>query len=99
MNGRHPLDFRQNGPPPIAIPRPAITIAWPDGRTTTALPGQDWLEAARQAAVLIPTGCLGGSCGACEIEVNGRMVRACVATVPSSASGRLTVSLASDPHW
>jgi hypothetical protein len=94
-----PLDFRQIQHPAIAIPRPAITIAWPDGRTTTALPGQDWLEAARQAAVLIPTGCLGGSCGACEIEVNGRMVRACVATVPSCSTGRLTVGLASDPHW
>lgn len=47
----------------------------------------------------IPTGCLGGSCGACEIEVNGRMVRACVATVPGSPSGLLRVSLASDPYW
>jgi ferredoxin len=78
---------------------PAITIAWPDGRLSSALPGQDWLEVARRAAVTIPTGCLGGSCGACEIEVNGRMVRACVATVPASPSGRLTVSLACDPHW
>jgi len=49
--------------------------------------------------VLIPTGCLGGSCGACEIEVNGRLVRACVATVPSSRSGALTVTLATDPYW
>ncbi|MEA5441296.1 2Fe-2S iron-sulfur cluster-binding protein [Cyanobium gracile] len=74
-------------------------MTWPDGRTSSARPGQDWLQAARQATVVIPTGCLGGSCGACEIEVNGRMVRACIATVPSSASGRLTVSLASDPFW
>ena len=93
------LDFRQSELAAIAIPRPAITIAWPDGQTTSAIPGQDWLEAASQAAVVIPTACLGGSCGACEIEVNGRMVRACVATVPSSPSGRLTVSLASDPFW
>nr|WP_254216819.1 2Fe-2S iron-sulfur cluster-binding protein [Synechococcus sp. CCY 9618] len=57
------------------------------------------MEAARQAAVSIPTGCLGGSCGACEIEVNGRMVRACVATVPACPGGRLTVTLACDPHW
>jgi aerobic-type carbon monoxide dehydrogenase small subunit (CoxS/CutS family) len=49
--------------------------------------------------MVIPTGCLGGRSGACEIEVNGRLVRACIATVPSSASGRLTVSLASDPFW
>ena len=64
-----------------------------------AIPGQDWLEAARLAAATIPTACLMGSCGACEIEVNGRLVRACIATVPSSASGRLKVSLASDPFW
>ncbi|KEF42995.1 MAG: (2Fe-2S)-binding protein [Cyanobium sp. CACIAM 14] len=47
----------------------------------------------------IPTGCLGGSCGACEIEVNGRLVRACVATVPRSPEGSLTVGLAMDPYW
>jgi aerobic-type carbon monoxide dehydrogenase small subunit (CoxS/CutS family) len=64
-----------------------------------AIPGQDWLKAARLAAATIPTACLGGSCGACEIEVNGRLVRACIATVPSSASGGLKVSLASDPFW
>lgn len=97
--GGEPLDFRESDSAAIGTSRPAVTIVWPDGQITSAIPGQDWLEAARQAAVMIPTACLGGSCGACEIEVNGRMVRACVATVPSSASGRLTVSLASDPFW
>ena len=76
-----------------------VTIHWPEGQISTALPGQDWLEVAAAAGLAIPTGCLGGSCGACEIEVNGRLVRACVATVPSSPSGRLTVSLVGDPHW
>ena len=55
--------------------------------------------AAQAAGFLIPTGCLGGSCGACEIEVNGQVVRACIATVPASRSGSLTVELASDPYW
>jgi aerobic-type carbon monoxide dehydrogenase small subunit (CoxS/CutS family) len=64
--------------------RDPVTLHWPNGRTTTALPGSD---------------CLGGSCGACEIEVNGRTVRACLATVPPSRSGELTVELASDPYW
>jgi aerobic-type carbon monoxide dehydrogenase small subunit (CoxS/CutS family) len=49
--------------------------------------------------VIIPTGCLGGSCGACEIEVNGRLVRACVARVPASPNDRLIVTLATDPYW
>ena len=76
-----------------------LQITWPGGRRSTANAGCDWLEAARQAGVAIPTGCLGGSCGACEIEVNGQTVRACIATVPASRSGALTVELASDPYW
>ena len=47
----------------------------------------------------IPTGCLGGSCGACEIEVNGTVVRACISTVPAPASSQLKVELATDPYW
>jgi ferredoxin len=77
----------------------SITIHWPDGRISSCAPGSDWLLAAREAGVCIPVGCLGGSCGACEIEVNGRLVRACIATVPSSRSGTLQVELASDPAW
>jgi aerobic-type carbon monoxide dehydrogenase small subunit (CoxS/CutS family) len=57
------------------------------------------LAAAREAGVTLPTGCLGGSCGACEIEVNGRVVRACIATVPPSRTGRLQVQTACDPFW
>ncbi len=85
----------------MASPRGArsVTIRWPDGRTTTVASGTAWLEAARQAGMAIPTGCLGGSCGACEIEVNGRMVRACIASVPPSRSDELTVTLAVDPYW
>ena len=77
----------------------AVTVRWPDGHLTVEPVGRDWLVAAREAGVLIPTGCLGGSCGACEIEVNGRIVRACIAGVPPSRSGELTVELASDPYW
>ena len=76
-----------------------VQICWPNGQTTRIACGSDWLAAARQAGVTIPTGCLGGSCGACEIEVNGRVVRACIATVPASRSGTLKVELASDPYW
>jgi ferredoxin len=74
-----------------------VTIHWPNGQTSTCSAGGDWLVAARQAGVTIPTGCLGGSCGACEIEVNGQVVRACIATVP--AKSPLRVEMASDPYW
>ena len=77
----------------------SIPVSWPDGHTTQEPIGQDWLVAANGAGISIPTGCLGGSCGACEIEVNGKVVRACISTVPPSKSGQLTVDFATDPHW
>ena len=76
-----------------------IPVRWPDGQTTQAMVGQDWLVAASDAGVSIPTGCMGGSCGACEIEVNGKVVRACISTVPAAKSGQLAVDVASDPFW
>ena len=76
-----------------------IPVRWPDGQTTQAMVGQDWLVAASDAGVSIPTGCMGGSCGACEIEVNGKVVRACISTVPAAKSGQLSVDFVSDPFW
>ncbi|MEN9496032.1 MAG: hypothetical protein RLZZ516_118 [Cyanobacteriota bacterium] len=76
-----------------------VRIHWAGGQVSTATVGSDWLAAARTAGFIIPTGCLGGSCGACEIDVNGTTVRACIATVPASRSGDLTVELSCDPSW
>ncbi len=76
-----------------------VQIQCPNGSSIQAVVGSDWLEAARQAGFSIPTGCLGGSCGACEIDVNGKTIRACIATVPPSKSGALTVEFATDPYW
>ena len=77
----------------------SIPVRWPHGQTTMETIGEHWLKAASHAGVSIPTGCLGGSCGACEIEVNGKMVRACISTVPPSKSGDLVVAFATDPYW
>jgi ferredoxin len=84
-----------------ATPQPAaeVLIVWPDGRSSLAACGSDWLEVAHAAGFCIPTGCLGGSCGACEIDVNGHTVRACISTVPASRSGSLRVELTTDPYW
>lgn len=76
-----------------------VLIHWPGGVTTRVTCGSDWLSVAHAAGCLIPTGCLGGSCGACEIDVNGNTVRACIAKVPVSRNGELTVELSSDPYW
>ena len=77
----------------------SISVRWPDGRTTNETVGSDWLVTAAQHGINIPTGCLGGSCGACEIEVNGTVVRACISTVPTSKTGRLVVDYSCDPYW
>ena len=74
-------------------------IRWNNGSITEVMTGSDWLAVARQAGIHIPTGCLEGRCGACDIEVNGRVVRACRASVPACPEGLLQVELTSDPHW
>ena len=64
---------------------------------TIAKDGEGWLKAAYDAGMEIPTGCLGGSCGACEIEVNGEVIRACIETLPDEPE--LEVSFFNDPFW
>ncbi len=77
-----------------------IKINWPDGSSTYASPGTDWLEACKIADFKIPTGCLGGSCGACEIEVNGEVIRACISNInDNSNKGVLNVEISCDPFW
>ncbi len=76
-----------------------IEIEWPNGNCTLAEPGIDWLLIAEKAGVEIPTGCLSGSCGACEIEVNGKIVRACITKIPFEKSGKIKVDFSSDPYW
>ncbi|MFN9644747.1 MAG: 2Fe-2S iron-sulfur cluster-binding protein [Cyanobacteriota bacterium] len=80
------------------VSAPVTAILWPNGDRTVVAAGTDWLVAAHDAGVPIPTGCLGGGCGACEITVNGDTLRACVAVVPASAAS-LTVEPWDDPAW
>tara|TARA_Y100001968_G_C19431916_1_gene757540 strand:+ start:2345 stop:2584 length:240 start_codon:yes stop_codon:yes gene_type:complete len=74
-----------------------IKIYWPNGSCSYAKEGDSWLNTAKAAGVEIPTGCLGGSCGACEIEVNGKVLRACVHEIPNKKV--LNVDFYSDPYW
>ena len=78
---------------------PKILIKWPNGNTSTSSVGASWLEAALKAGVSIPTGCMGGSCGACEIDVNGKTLRACISRVEKINSNLLEVDFATDPYW
>ncbi len=74
-----------------------VKINWPDKKSSICSPGVEWLRAAYDANIEIPTGCLGGSCGACEIEVNGDVIRACISTVPDTKE--LNVEFFNDPYW
>ena len=76
-----------------------IKIKWPNNNETYAMEGDDWFSSAENAGLEIPTGCLTGSCGACEIDVNGETVRACVSNIKGNKKCLIKVSLITDPFW
>ena len=61
-----------------------IKIKWPNNVEIYAYEGDDWFLVAEKVGLIIPTGCLTGSCGACEIDVNGETVRACISNIKKS---------------
>ena len=77
----------------------SIKILWPNNIATYVSEGDDWFTAAEKAGLEIPTGCLTGSCGACEIDVNGETVRACISEIKKNKKAILKVSLTTDPFW
>ena len=74
-----------------------IKIIWPNNIETYASEGDDWFSIAEKVGLEIPTGCLTGSCGACEIDVNGETVRACISNIKNNKKSSLKVSLTTDP--
>ena len=74
-----------------------VRISWPNNHSSESNPGESWLQAANKANIEIPTGCLTGSCGACEIEVNGEVIRACIDDIPNKS--HLKVNFFNDPYW
>lgn len=71
----------------------------PDNITIEAEPGEPMLQVAARAGVFIATGCLMGSCHACEVELdNGEAICACISSVPGDKP-RLTVNIYDDPIW
>ena len=75
-----------------------IKIIWPNNTKTYASEGDDWFISAKKAGIEIPTGCMTGSCGACEIDVNGETVRPCIENLKFK-KGILKVQFAKDPYW
>ena len=76
-----------------------IKIIWPNNIETYACEGDDWFLIAQKVGLEIPSGCLTGSCGACEIDVYGETVRACINSVKGKKECTLRVSLTIDPFW
>ena len=76
-----------------------LKICWPNNLTTIAKDGEDWFEKAQKANLEIPTGCLVGSCGACEIEVNGETLRPCIKNIEFKDHTYLKIEFTADPFW
>ena len=76
-----------------------IKIIWPNNIETYVTEGEDWFSTAAKAGLEIPSGCLTGSCGACEIDVNGETIRACITNIESKKNSLLKDSLSTDPFW
>ena len=78
----------------------AIKIRFlPDDITIEAEPGESMLEVAERAGVFIPTGCLMGSCHACEVELDdGSSICACITAIPDDKK-QITINLESDLIW
>ena len=71
----------------------------PDNITVEAEAGEPILQVAQRAGVFIATGCLMGSCHACEVELDdGEAIRACISSIPGDRS-ELTINIYDDPTW
>ncbi|TAF51600.1 MAG: (2Fe-2S)-binding protein [Oscillatoriales cyanobacterium] len=71
----------------------------PDDVTIEAEVGEPWLTVADRAGVPIPTGCLMGSCHACEVDLDDdESICACISAVPAGRSA-IVVNLYIDPTW
>ena len=68
-----------------------IKVIWPNNIETFVSDGDDWFSSAEKAGLEIPTGCLTGSCGACEIDVNGQTVRACISDIKKNKEYRFGI--------
>jgi len=70
----------------------------PDDVMIDAEVGEPMLDVAERAGIFIPTGCMMGSCHACEVELeDGTPICSCISAIPDQAS--LTIHLIDDPVW
>lgn len=71
----------------------------PDDVVVEAQSGEPMLEVAAKAGVFIATGCLMGSCHACEVELDDETpVCACISSIPGDRD-EVTINIYDDPAW
>jgi len=71
----------------------------PDNVTVEAEIGEPILQVAERAGVFIPTGCLMGTCHACEVELeDGETICSCISAIPAGRD-QFTINLYTDPTW
>ncbi len=71
----------------------------PDNIAIEAESGELILDVASRCGITIPTGCLMGSCHACEVEIDdSHAICACISVIPDERS-HLTINLMCDPTW
>jgi ferredoxin len=71
----------------------------PHDVTVEAEVGEPLLQVSDRAGLSIPTGCLLGSCHACEVELDGgEAICACISSVPPNQA-KITINLFVDPTW
>ena len=76
-----------------------LKIHWPNKSITIAEEGEDWFLKAQIANLEIPTGCMIGKCGACEIDVNGKTIRPCIKNIEYTNNSYLNIEFTMDPFW
>jgi ferredoxin len=70
----------------------------PDDVLIEAQPGEAVLDVAERAGLFIPTGCMMGSCHACEVELgDGTPICSCITAIPDQES--LTINLLDEMIW
>jgi ferredoxin len=70
----------------------------PDNIEVLAAAGEPILNVAKRAGVHIPTGCLAGSCRACEVEIAEHTLCACISGIPGDRPA-VTIGLYEDALW
>ena len=81
----------QNLPPPknpgLSKEAQPVNVKFlPSGKECQAYPGQKLSLVANAARVKIRYNCQEGDCGTCEVKFNGKLVKACVSSLPATHS-------------